>query len=142
MSLAMFVEDHREAIEYDLLTLTGHELADVGRTLSWGALASFLAYEQSGSALDRDINGDDSIWSAVIKTNGILADIYDQLAQINENLVAIGSKKKANPVKLYPRPGIEPENENIRHFGKGALPVDELEAWFEMKRKEYNGRRS
>ena len=133
----MFVDDHREAIEYDLLTLTGHELADVGRTLSWGALASFLAYERNGSALDRDVNGDASIWSDIIKTNGILADIYDQLAQINANLVAIGSRSKSQPVKPYPRPGIEQDGENRRHFGKGALPVNELEAWFERKRREH-----
>ena len=136
----MLVDDHREAIEYDLLTLTGHELTDVGRTLSWGALASFLAYEDRGSALDRDINGDDSIWSQSIKTNGILADIYDQLAQINANLVAIGSRSKAKPVKPYPRPGVE--DGNVKHYGKDPLPVNELEAWFEKKRKEYNGRRS
>ena len=142
VSLAMFVEEHREAIEYDLLTLTGHELADVGRTLSWGALASFLVFEEAGSALDRDINGDDSIWSDIIKTNGILADIYDQLAQINANLVAIGSRSKSQPVKPYPRPGVEQNSGNRRHFGKGALPPDELEAWFEKKRKEYNGGRS
>ena len=87
--------------------------------------------------MDRELNGDDSVWSALIKTNGILADIYDQLAQINANLCAIGSRSKAKPVSPYPRPGAE-QNKR-RHFGKGALPVNELEAWFERKRREYHG---
>ena len=124
-----------------MLTKTGHELADVGSTLSWRALASFLMYSESGSALYRDVNGDAAVWTEVIKTNGILADIYDQLAQINANLVAIGSREKAKPVTPYPRPGAEKTAGNMRHFGKGALAPDELESWFEEKRKQYHVRK-
>ena len=124
-----------------MLTKTGHELADVGSTLSWRALASFLLYSESGSALYRDVNGDAAVWAEAIKTNGILADIYDQLAQINANLVAIGSREKAKPATPYPRPGIEQTAGNMKHFGKGALSPDELEAWFEEKRKQYHVRK-
>ena len=70
------------------------------------------------------------------KTNAILADIFDVLAQINANLVAMGSHKKAKEPKYYPRPGNEPKK-NTKHFGSGALPVDELERWIEEKRREH-----
>lgn len=139
ISLAVFVEEHREAVEYDLLTLTGHELADVGGTLSWGALASFLACVGKGSAIDRELHEEEAQWNDTIKTNGILADIYDMMAQINANLVALGERRKANEPKRYPRPGVEPDN--IKHYGADPLPPDDLEAWFRMKRAGH-GRRT
>lgn len=75
-------------------------------------------------------------WSGATKTNVILADIYDILAMINANLVAIGSRKPAKKPKPYPRPNKkEPEDE--KHFGRGALPPDELRKWIEEKRQEY-----
>ena len=132
--------EHDEAIEYDLLTRTGHELGDVGRTLTWGALASFVLQEDERSALARDLDKERALWATTTKTNGILADIFDMLAQINANLVAIGSHEKTRPVKPYPRPGMEEKREDIEHFGKGALPRGEFKKWLEIKRREYGER--
>lgn len=132
--------EHDGAIEYDLLTKTGHELRDVGRTLSWQALASFILHLDENSALYRELNPEQSLWAQTIKTNGLLADIHDMLAQINANLVAVGTHKKAKKPKPYPRPGMEDKRDDVKHFGKGALPPDELRAWFEKKRKEHGSR--
>lgn len=140
IDLAVFISEHSGAIEYDLLVKTGHELADVGRTLSWGALASFITHEETGSALSRELSGEYALWTEPIKTNGILADIFDMLAQINANLVAIGEHSKAKPVRPYPRPGITEQRDDIKHYGRGALPKDELMAWFTRKREEHYGR--
>lgn len=136
VSLAAFVTEHDGAIEYDLLTQTGHELQDVGRTLSWDALASFVLHVGSDSALSRDLDAEYQLWATTIKTNGILADIYDVLSQINANLVAIGSHKESKPIKPYPRPGMEEKRENVKHYGKGALPRGEFRKWLEKKREE------
>ena len=77
-------------------------------------------------------------WNDTLKTNAILADIFDMLASINANLVAIGTRKAARKPKSYPRPGRkDPDNE--RHFGSGALPPDELRRWFEEKRAKHAG---
>lgn len=140
VSLAAFVTEHSGAIEYDLLTKTGHELQDVGRSLSWGALASFVMNVSGDSALSEEMNADYHIWATATKTNGILADIYDMLAQINANLVAIGERKPSKLPKAYPRPGVEEKQENVKHFGKGALPKGEFRKWLEKKRKERNAR--
>lgn len=140
IGLAAFVAEHDGAIEYDLLTKTGHELKDVGRSLSWDALASFIAYGDEKSALSRDLNEEYALWASTTKTNGILADIYDVLNQINANLVAIGSHSKSKPVKPYPRPGMEEKRGDVKHFGKGALPKGEFRKWLERKRKERNVR--
>lgn len=80
----------------------------------------------------RELNPDISAWSTTLKTNAILADIFDVLAMINANLNAIGSGKPAKKPKLYPRPN--QKNEGEQHFGAGALPRDELREWIKKKR--------
>lgn len=132
--------EHEGAIEYDLLTRTGHELRDVGNTLSWRALASFVLHDGDNSALAREIDSEHTLWAQTLKTNGLLADIYDVLAQINANLVAVGNRKQAKHVPPYPRPGMEDKRADVKHFGKNALPPDELRAWFAQKRKEHGSR--
>ena len=86
----------------------------------------------------REMHPDESAWSTQVKTNAILADIFDMLAQINANLVALGSRRPAKQPKPYPRP-IKKKPDQERHFGSDPLPPDELRKWFEMKRKEHAG---
>lgn len=73
-------------------------------------------------------------WAGLPKTNAILADIYDVLALINSNLVAMGSGKRASKPKPYSRPG----DKDKQKIGKNALPPDQLKDWFAKKRKERN----
>ena len=85
----------------------------------------------------REVNPEWAIWANRLKTNFILADIYDILAHINANLVAMGSGKPAKRVKPYPRPKQKKGNDNERHFGSKPLPVAELHKWIEKKRAEH-----
>jgi hypothetical protein len=85
----------------------------------------------SGSALARDL-GKSTGWENTLQTNILLADIYDLLQVINANLR--GGKRKR--IKPYPRPN---RKGNDKKIGKGALPLNELEKWFEEKR---NGKRN
>lgn len=135
VSLAAYVEKHRKAIEYDLLTRTGRSLDDVGNSLSWDALAAFIEGLGADSALMRDLHPDVAQWSTTLKTNAILADIFDCLAQINANLIAIGSHKKAKKTKPYPRPG--KKDKNIKQIGnkESAVSVSKFERWLERMRK-------
>ena len=87
------------------------------------------------SVTGQELHPEYARWATRTKTNVILADIFDVLAQINANLVAIGSHMPAKQPNPYPRP-VQKDPENVRHFGRGALPPDELRAWFEEKRKE------
>lgn len=65
----------------------------------------------------------------------MLADIYDLLAVINSNLVAIGSGKRQKQPKPYPRPG--QKQDNVKKFGKDAVTHDELVTFFEKKRAKW-----
>ena len=81
----------------------------------------------------RELDPELTAWGSAIKTNAILADIFDVLSMINANLVALGSGKKAKTPKKYSRPG----DKDKKSIGKNALPPNELRAWFDKKRKEY-----
>ena len=136
VGLAQFVKDHRKAIEYDLLTKTGYQIRDIGRTLSWDALDSFLSNLRLDSALMREDDRKVSEWATTTKTNAILADIYDILARINANLVAIGSNKPAKEPKSYPRPNERPR-EDEKRIGSKGLPPAELRKWMKEKRVQH-----
>ena len=71
-------------------------------------------------------------WGGTVKTNAILADIYDLLGMINANICAMGTGKKARKPKAYVRPG----DRNAQKVGKDALPPDQLREWFAKKRRE------
>lgn len=71
-------------------------------------------------------------WAGTMKTNAILADIFDLLAMINANICAMGSGKKAKKPKAYKRPG----DKDKQKIGKNALPADQLREWFDNKRKQ------
>ena len=132
VSLAEFMNEHHKALEADLLKY-GYELKDVGHSLSWGALHSFISNIEPDSALSRELAPDTYKWSTTVKTNAILADIYDLLALINANLVAIGSNKQAKTPKPYPRPT---DKKDGRHIGDGAVKVSDLKKIFINKRRQ------
>lgn len=109
------------------MTRTVYQLEDVGGALSWSSLASFIKYLGTDSALAKDLDKSTG-WETTIKTNAILADIYDMIQVINANLVNWASNgKKKLKVKPYPRPGRD--DNTVRKIGRGALPPDELHAW-------------
>ena len=112
--------------------MTGHCLDDLGRTLSWSALRSFLHNVEITGELARELDPDLARWASSFKTNAILADIFDMLAMINANICAMGSGKKASKPKTYPRPG----DKKRQVIGKNALPAEELRKWFDKKREE------
>lgn len=67
-------------------------------------------------------------WDSTLKTNIILADIFDVLNSLAHGLG--GSKHRVKP---YPRPFDKDKKD--KKIGKGACAsVDELRKWFEVKR--------
>lgn len=99
----------------------GYTLDDVGGVLSWDALGDFIAKTDPGSALSYEMDPERAQWGTIDGTNTILADIYDQLAAINYNLVALLSKRPPKKPKPYKRPGKKEE----RHIGT-AVPIADV----------------
>lgn len=138
ISLGQFIEAHKKAIEADLMKV-GYELNDIGSALSWRALDSFIRNLSLSSATMRELNPELARWDTQLQTNTILADIYDMLAALNYNVLCMASKQKPQQPKPYPRPG-KNEDEDKKKIGKGALPVADLQEWFEQKRRKYGER--
>jgi hypothetical protein len=113
----------------------GYELRDVGQSLSWAALHSFIENIGAESCVARDIDPELHAWATTMKTNKILADIYDLLSIINSNLVAVGSRKHPKKPKFYPRP-----KKDGNKYGKKPVPVKELRSMFSGKRKRRHGK--
>lgn len=128
------MREHRKAVEYDLLTKTNHSLEDVGSTLTWSALDSFVDKISDDSAIKKEIYPEQAEWSTVFKTNVILADLYDLLSQINNNIVAAAEGEASKKIHEYSRPWVKDENSDSKQIGSGALPAYELHEWIDKKR--------
>lgn len=102
---------------------------DVGGVLSWNSLNSFIKNLGTDSALARDL-GRSTGWEDTIKTNAILADIYDLLQVIHGDICALGGVKRRK-IKPYPRPGADKDKK--QKIGNGALPIEELREWIRRK---------
>lgn len=131
IGLAEFIDDNREAVENDLLRV-GYTLNDVGVSLSWDALKSFLTYSRPDSALYRKINPEMSEWASQIKTNYILADIFDQLSATNMMLRALVTHKRSRPPEPYQRPGSK--SKRTQRMGSKPLEsVTEMREWIRRR---------
>ena len=115
-----------------MITSAGVELNDVGGSLSWGAFGSFIKHSSTDSALFQELHPEIGNWGTVLKTNIILADIFDCLAQINSNLIAGFNRKKSQKVEKYSRPWTKSKRKKIGT----AVRRNELHEWMEKKRRE------
>lgn len=96
-SLASFLTEHGEAIEYDLITRAGVSIRDIPEKLDWGGLRSFLMYLPPQSALGVELYPENK-WS---QTEYFLADLVDSLQGLIWSLGG-GKGSKPKPIK---RPG-------------------------------------
>lgn len=134
MSLAEILTDHGRAIEGDLLK-NGYEIKDIGHSLSWGALYSFVSSLGPESNFAKELDPEMYAWNTRLKTNTILADIYDMLALINANIVAVGSHNRTKKPSFYPRPSKNTGD----HYGNEAIPAKDLRKLFAERRKKHVG---
>lgn len=94
------------------------------------ALVHFVENLDVDSALMRDIDSVDiAEWASNLKTNALLADVFDALVQFNFNYVQAHSKHRPQKPKPYPRPWAKKEDK----IGKGAIPVSQFWDWWTSK---------
>lgn len=128
--LRQLIEDHGAALDYDLMTLTRYTLRDIGGALSWGALSHFVQYVPRTSALSKEIQptSEAELWANGNATAALLADIYDALNQLNSNVVAQSTGRRAQRVKPYKRPWEQAQG--VKRLGSDPIPVSEFEDWW------------
>ena len=117
--LCGLIEDHAEAVEYDLIRL-GLRLRDVGTAaFTWRDLWAIVSSSPRDSALKRSVRGHD--WGQI---EYLLASVVDALAGANWQR---GGGRGPRP-KPYPRPGQEP---SVQHVGKDPIRIADFDAWWD-----------
>lgn len=122
IGLLDFVEEHREAVAYDLIRL-GLRLRDFPSPhLTYGDMAVIVRRAPQDSSIAQSVDPEASRWGL---SDQLLALVGDYLAWIAWSKTADGEKNRNRP-KPIPRPGVEPD-EDIQKFGSDPVPIDELE---------------
>ena len=124
-------------MEYDLLTLTGYQLRDIGGALSWGALLHFVMHLPRTSALSRELTPitDVERWTDGTVVAPMLADLIDVVNSLGAALLAKGTGRMPRHPSRYKRPWSD--GGEWRVGGKeSALPIAEFEQWWESEGKE------
>lgn len=118
IGLLDLLDEHGEAVEYDLITL-GLRLRDLGTpALPWRDLLVIVRQSPRTSAVARSMYVEQSAWGL---PEQLLASILDALSAANWQR---GGGKGPRPAPLT-RPGVE---SNERRMGR-ARPLDEVTRW-------------
>lgn len=130
IALVEFIDEHQEAVEYDLIGL-GLRLRDFPNAgFTWRDLLVIVQQSPRTSAVYRSVAGPDWEWDLA---NQLRAASVDALNGANWQR---GSGKDRDRPKPIPRPGVEPD---AKSWGKGALPVDEMADWLGWERQMTGG---
>lgn len=115
--LRELIAEHKEAVEFDLIS-HGLRLDWLGsELLSWRDLWVLIRWSPRGSALDWATNPEAAEWGL---PEHLLASVFDALQIANWQR---GSAKRRDFPEPLPRPGVTPKGAS---FGKGAIPMDEM----------------
>lgn len=122
LGLLDLLEDHWEALDYDLLTL-GLDINRIGSPdLDWRRLKAVVRYLPPTSALHRSMYGAQAEWGV---TEHLLASAVDALRGANWQRSG-GKGKRPEPI---PRPG--DEDKRKKRYGTASIPLEEAKAFFD-----------
>lgn len=124
--LCDLIDEHAEALEYDLLTL-GLDSYRIGTPeLDWWRLMAVVRNLPQGSAIHRAINGTDSMWGL---TEHLLATIADALHMGNWQRGG-GRGRRPRPI---PRPGNDCKK--VTKFGgTTTMTFAQAREWLDKRR--------
>lgn len=124
LSLHALIEEHSEALEYELI-VHGLRLRWLGSEgFNWRDLLVVVRHSPEQSALFRAVHGvEESEWSL---TNHLLAGLADSAAWLVWSKTEDASKKRNRP-KPIPRPGVEDDSK--KKIGRSVLPASEMLDW-------------
>lgn len=123
-SLCLLLEEHSEAIQYDLLVM-GRRLEQLGTpALSWWDLLVIVKHSGPSSALARALQPDLAAWASGMVAADLLAVVADLLAAANWQRQG---KKSAPKPKRIKRPGV---NNDDKKYGRAPIPIKDFEDWW------------
>lgn len=123
-SLRELIRQHKEAVEYHLITL-GLRLAWLGtQALTWRDLLVITKQCPRGSALHRALAGEESAWGL---QEQLLASVFDAAQMLVWMQSEDGAKGRNRP-KPFPRPGVAAD-EDETHTGSGGVDLVDMAEW-------------
>lgn len=125
LSLSYLIDEHGEAIEYDLISL-GLRLRDLGSDqFTWRDLKIIVRQGPRESAITRAIASDVHVWGV---QEQLLAEAVDTLHWLKwVKTKDAQSKPPKNIPEPIPRPGVKPKEKEIIKFD--VMTQDEALAW-------------
>lgn len=128
--LCRLVDEHGEALEYDLITRAGMTLDDVPGRMPWTALRSFVKHLDTSSALSKKVSPNTAGWQGADRVPMILADLIDAVNLFRWEFECANTPKKRRRPRQpepYPRPGVKKKDKKI---GKDPIPIREFDDWW------------
>lgn len=123
-SLLILLDEHQEAIEYDLIRL-GLRLDWLGTPrLSWRDLLVIVKQSPRSSALAMAVHGEQTQWGVLEHLTGHVVDLL-QLANWQR-----GGKKAGPRPKPIPRPG---SKDDSQRFGHEPIAIKDFNDWWFQK---------
>lgn len=123
---------HTGELEYDLMTLTGFTLDDLGERLTYRALFSFIQNLPKTSALWKATHPNDidyALWESQEIVPQLLARLSDQISQLAWMYSSANTTKKQPKPKPLTRPGVESAKEEV--YGKDPIPISQFNDWWD-----------
>lgn len=118
--LLELIDEHEEAIRYDLLKL-GLRLEHVGsKRFTWLDFKTVVANCDPTGALARAIVGDAAGWTL---TDHLLASVVD-VGQVANWQRGGGKGQRPKPIK-------RPDSKGDQKYGKDAIKISEFDEWWE-----------
>lgn len=123
--LCDLIDEHAEALEYDLLTL-GLDSRTIGDHLDWWRLKAVVKNLPQSSALSRAVNGTDAMWGL---SEHLLATVADALH--------MGNWQRGGGKGKRPKPIMRPGNggKKVTKFGGGTtMTMAQAREWLDRRR--------
>lgn len=118
-----------------MMTRLGLTLGDVPERLSWDALHSFVGHLGEGSALHASMHPDEAQWCSGLKTNILLADIYDAISAMRyQHACSCTPRGRRRPAPPEPYPRFwskKPRGE--KRYGSKPIPIARFDEWWNSK---------
>ena len=131
IGLLDFIEEHREAVAYDLIAL-GYRLRDFpSPALTYGDLMVVVKQSPRESAIARSVDPDASQWGV---GEHLLAGAADSLAWLVWAKSEDAEKRRNRP-KPIPRPGLVDPDQEQRTIGAEPVSLDELDDFLQWSRE-------
>lgn len=104
------------------MTLLHMPFEEAATYYGWDNLVTFSRHLPDDSATHRALDQDVAVWSSTVKTNMILADVFDAVRLFNFTFAKKGSKE--------PDPYERPWDPRKQRIGSDPIPISQFDSWY------------